>query len=986
MKLILIILKANIIIVLINISMTMNTLNFTLRRLTMLLIALTATTSISWAGTFDTPRVFDEMGVEETAPMLKSGGSDTSFNLGPCLVGDVNNDGEINIADVTILISAVLAHGRVGPGADVNGDGSVDIADVTALITRVLAHVTETRLSVTELAYAMNEVYRSMRTAAWTTTGNTHQCFGITAYTLTGEVMGDDMIMGAMGSGWFWFDAGYNVKPRYTSTTWRSHDLWTAYYTWIAEANSIISQKSAIDGDADLIDYYVGQAYALRAYSYFMLAQWFARTYKGHESDPCVPIFNGTTWGGSTGELRSTVAQVYAQIDADMVQAISLLNGKPQLAPEHIGYAVAQGLRSRIYLVEENWTNAYLAARAAITAFEGDDSGIQNVSDFMGMNDVTAGNVMWGVDIPESESTRYASLFTHMSSNGAYGITAPKEISKWLYNKMSDTDTRRAWWKPNNSNYGTDAYVQQKFDYVEGTEWEGDYIYMRVEEMYLNAAEALAHRGGIDATARTYLNQFMAKRDPNYSCNKTGNELGELTHEETGSLLEEILIQRRLELWGEDCRIHTIRRLHQGFERNADDGWPAGLLLASRSLSDPESYPWVMTIPQSEFYNYYARLILDADQNPIGDYYVAPTDLEREPQHITFKNASQHYYVPAQTSVSIAIPMLRPSTSSKPYEALLMLKDSNGNTKDWTYVYFAANQFSANADLHFSSFPLDEQYVYTLSLTDLEMSSSTSSQQTTTQIIIDSKNINPEGQHISFEAPTQEIVSTDETSTAEVPVTLTRALTTEYYTARVSMSDADENVQLMNEYVYFVPGQSTATTTVRITGIEPRGTYSFTLTLSDADVATADPNLGEQITSTTITYHSDAPLWVSAGTCTFTDYTWENGTYAPNVPIQQAEGTNMYRIISPLYYVYRNSMDDPSRANWIFEMNEGGAISPLEGNWDLAYWQYPCYYNSTNYPQYCYVVQDGNTYSVHFILLLDGTPAYTGDFKFTWDR
>ncbi|MBR2084933.1 MAG: RagB/SusD family nutrient uptake outer membrane protein, partial [Muribaculaceae bacterium] len=76
-----------------------------------------------------------------------------------------------------------------------------------------------------------------MRTPGWSTTGNTHQCFGITAYNLMAEVMGDDMIMGAQGSGWFWFDATYNVKSRYVYTSWRSYDLWNAYYTWIANAN-----------------------------------------------------------------------------------------------------------------------------------------------------------------------------------------------------------------------------------------------------------------------------------------------------------------------------------------------------------------------------------------------------------------------------------------------------------------------------------------------------------------------------------------------------------------------------------------------------------------------------------------------------------------------------------------------------------------------------------------------------------------------------
>ena len=53
-------------------------------------------------------------------------------------VGDVNLDGEINIADVNTVIDAILG-GQMLPAADVNGDGEVNIADVNALIDIILS-------------------------------------------------------------------------------------------------------------------------------------------------------------------------------------------------------------------------------------------------------------------------------------------------------------------------------------------------------------------------------------------------------------------------------------------------------------------------------------------------------------------------------------------------------------------------------------------------------------------------------------------------------------------------------------------------------------------------------------------------------------------------------------------------------------------------------------------------------------------------------
>ena len=51
--------------------------------------------------------------------------------------GDVNGDGEINIADINALIDCILS-GENQPAADVNGDGEINIADVNAVIDIIL--------------------------------------------------------------------------------------------------------------------------------------------------------------------------------------------------------------------------------------------------------------------------------------------------------------------------------------------------------------------------------------------------------------------------------------------------------------------------------------------------------------------------------------------------------------------------------------------------------------------------------------------------------------------------------------------------------------------------------------------------------------------------------------------------------------------------------------------------------------------------------
>ncbi len=56
----------------------------------------------------------------------------------PGIKGDVNGDGEVNIADINAVIDLILT-GKVSEAGDVNGDGEVNIADINSIIDLILA-------------------------------------------------------------------------------------------------------------------------------------------------------------------------------------------------------------------------------------------------------------------------------------------------------------------------------------------------------------------------------------------------------------------------------------------------------------------------------------------------------------------------------------------------------------------------------------------------------------------------------------------------------------------------------------------------------------------------------------------------------------------------------------------------------------------------------------------------------------------------------
>ena len=202
---------------------------------------------------------------------------------------------------------------------------------------------------------------------------------------------------------------------------------------------------------------------------------------------------------------------------------------------------------------------------------------------------------------------------------GGYGNASRKCASAWLIDRMGVQDKRATdWWSYEVLADGsTKGYQQYKFLFKDPSSPQtgADHIFMRAPEMQLIIAET-ACRLGNEAEAKAALNDLMKTRDAGYDCsNKTGTALATITTDETGSLLEEIILQRRIELWGEYGRVYDIKRLRQGFVRTTAMGHPSAALRADLHLDDPESFDWVLTIPQAEF-DANDRMV----QNPLESY------------------------------------------------------------------------------------------------------------------------------------------------------------------------------------------------------------------------------------------------------------------------------------------------------------------------------------------------------------------------------
>lgn len=448
-----------------------------------------------------------------------------------------------------------------------------------------------------------------------------HDDFGYGSIMLNLDARGTDMPGLDIGYNWFtrsmtFEDLDYSYRP--------TNILWRTIYNQIYAANSVASTIDAATEDNSL-KYYLAQALAIRAFDYFVLAQMYQHTYKGHESALCVPIITeeNANEAAANGCARSTVQEVYDQILKDLDKAIEMLESSTKTRDDkrYISKEVAYGLRARVNLTMQNWNAAAEDAQKAING-SGKPYSMEDASK-PGFTDSNDSSWMWAIVIAETDRVVTSGIVNFPSHMGSlnYGyasVGAWRLISKKLFNEIPDTDVRKGWWldadkqSPNLDaaqaaqaiRYNCPAYAQMKYGPYKGVMAQStnasDIPLMRVEEMYLILAEAQA-MGGNAATGAATLQKFVNEyRDPAYVCTASNAE----------AVQEAVWMQRRIELWGEGLTYFDILRLNKGIDRRGA-GFPAAYVFNIPAGDNALIY----RIPQSE--EQANSLINSEDNNPV---------------------------------------------------------------------------------------------------------------------------------------------------------------------------------------------------------------------------------------------------------------------------------------------------------------------------------------------------------------------------------
>ncbi|MCH4551532.1 RagB/SusD family nutrient uptake outer membrane protein [Aestuariibaculum lutulentum] len=396
----------------------------------------------------------------------------------------------------------------------------------------------------------MTGIYALMfETGTGGTTG--HDDFGQKGYDIFADMLSSDMALSVSTYGWYRASiTEYQCTQDYTYTD--NYQVWRYYYRIIRSANTVIDALGGNDivPDLDENKYIMGQAKAIRAHSYFYLAQYFQKTYD--PSEEILPVYDDLLDQNGPKILAS---EIYSLIEGDLVSAISLLNGYQRASKIEINQDVAKGILAYVYgaMGQNDKVKTLTGEIISGGAFT-----LMNEEEVLGgFNDVNTPGWMWGADITIDSGLDLVSWWGQMDyfsySYAAYGDY--KVIDKALYDAIPADDVRKGQFYDNTASA---RYLQPNFKFYDAsrvpfgaaTSVVADYIYMRVAEMYLLNAEASAKEGA-EGDAKTSLKAILTHRLPDVSY---------VDALSGAALLDEIKLQTRIELWGEGKSYLSMKR------------------------------------------------------------------------------------------------------------------------------------------------------------------------------------------------------------------------------------------------------------------------------------------------------------------------------------------------------------------------------------------------------------------------------------------
>lgn len=255
--------------------------------------------------------------------------------------------------------------------------------------------------------------------------------------------------------------------------------IWTLTYGYIYQCNDLIEGLAGSKSlTPTLKSQLLGEAYFLRAFSYFYLVNLFGD----------VPLITGTDYSQNATKHRIKVEEVYDQMIGDLNEAKNLLTNKYVTTTDssirvRVNRLAAMALLARIYLYREQWSNAAAEATAVI------ESGVYQLETDLAQtfryNSKEA--ILQFMTIMEAYNTAEGGMFVPLNPTGRPVFI----LSDTLMKKIEPGDARRLWIRTVTSS-GKQYNSPYKYKLNNNTPREEYNMVLRLAEQYCIRAEARA--------------------------------------------------------------------------------------------------------------------------------------------------------------------------------------------------------------------------------------------------------------------------------------------------------------------------------------------------------------------------------------------------------------------------------------------------------------------------------------------------------------
>lgn len=319
---------------------------------------------------------------------------------------------------------------------------------------------------------------------------------------------------------------------------------WNVQYRSIFYANGILSQLGNIKVNDDNLSQYnciKGQAYFVRAFSFFDLAINFAPAYDGNTADTEMGIPLKLSPNVDEIAQRSTLKETYDQIISDLTNAVELLElVLPTIERNRASRPSAYAFFSRLYLSMGDYSNAELYADSCLALY----------------NKLIDYNTIDRTSLTPFTDVNDESIFYAIQVGTGYGNALPNfgniNIDTVLLDSYNPGDLRREIY------FVTDpvsGLTRSKRRYAAAS--INTYAGIATDEIYLIKAECAARRGDVP-TSMEYLNALLINRYV------TGMYTPYSTSISQQEALALIIDERRKELvWRSNLRWIDLKRLNK---------------------------------------------------------------------------------------------------------------------------------------------------------------------------------------------------------------------------------------------------------------------------------------------------------------------------------------------------------------------------------------------------------------------------------------